>query len=260
MIQKSQNELPEDQLLNSAKNNILPQHIAIIMDGNGRWAKERKLPRTIGHKYGVEILRNVIETSCKLKIQNLTLYAFSTENWKRPAFEVNALMLLIYEYLDKYVVDLNNKNIKLSILGDITPLDNKLINMLESAITLTRNNSGLRLNVALNYGSRDEILAAVKNIAAKCIEGKIDIQQIDDNYFKQYLYTKDLPDPDLVIRTGGESRLSNFLLYQSAYSELYFTDPDTMWPDFDTKEYLKAIVTYQNRDRRFGAISREQEL
>ena len=223
----------------------VPTHIAIIMDGNGRWAKARFLPRTAGHKAGVEAIREVIKECQRLGVKHLTLYAFSTENWKRPKLEVDTLMTLLSTYLSKEIKELHKNNVKVTSIGDISKLPKNCIEQLNNAFELTKDNTGVNLNLALNYGSRDDIKNAIINIVndAKC--GKINIDNID---------TKSIPDPDLIIRTSGEQRLSNFLMWEAAYSEFYFTD--IHWPDFNRKELQKAIYVYQNRDRRFGGLSK----
>lgn len=230
----------------------IPTHIAIIMDGNGRWAKERLLPRTIGHKAGVEAIRSVIKECSSLGVKHLTLYAFSTENWKRPKLEVDALMNLLNTYLNKELKELHANNVKITTIGDIDVLPNKSIEAIKNAINTTKENKGLNLNIALNYGSRNDIKNAVIDIVKNCKSGKIDIEDINEETISNYLSTKSIPDPDLIIRTSGEQRISNFLLWEIAYSEFYFTD--TYWPDFDENEVRKAIYVYQSRDRRFGGL------
>lgn len=230
----------------------VPQHIAIIMDGNGRWAKSRFLPRTAGHKAGVETIRTVLRECKKLNVKYVTLYAFSTENWKRPKLEVDTLMNLLSTYLQKEVKTLHEENVRLTAIGDIKELPQKCVTELEKAIKLTENNTGCNLNLALNYGGRRDIKDALVKIVKEAKENKINLDEIDENTISNHLSTKNIPDPDLVIRTSGEERLSNFLLWEVAYSEFYFTN--SHWPDFDEKELQKAIYTYQNRDRRFGGI------
>ncbi|QXM06114.1 isoprenyl transferase [Crassaminicella indica] len=230
----------------------LPKHIAVIMDGNGRWAKKRGLPRTAGHKAGIEALREIIRTCSELHIEYLTLYAFSTENWKRPVNEVSALMQLLVYYLRKEAKELHKNNVKIRTIGDISKLPQTALDEINSAVELTKNNTGLVVNIALNYGARDEIIMAVKNICQKVKNDEISIEKIDKEYFKEFLYTKDIPDPDLVIRPSGELRISNFLLWQIAYSEFWFSN--TFWPDFNRDNLIQAIIDYQKRDRRFGGI------
>lgn len=230
----------------------IPKHIAIIMDGNGRWAKERMLPRNVGHKAGVEALRDVIRTSSDIGVRYLTLYAFSTENWKRPVSEVSMLMKLLVEYLRKEIEELHDNNVKIRTIGDISKLPREVIEEIDKAIFKTRNNEGLCVNIALNYGGRSEIINTIKEISKKVKNSEIQIDQIDEAMVDSALYTSNMPDPDLLIRTSGEIRLSNFLLWQCAYSEFYFTD--TYWPDFKGEDLLNAILDYQNRKRRFGGI------
>ena len=232
--------------------NNLPKHIAIIMDGNGRWAKKRFLPRTAGHKAGVETVRKVITECKRLGIKHVTLYTFSTENWKRPALEVETLMTLLQSYLKKEVEELNINNVKLTAIGDIEKLPKSCLDELKRAMELTKDNDGPNLNLALNYGGRYDITEAVKQISWDIENHTLDSESITEETIKNYLSTKSLPDPDLVIRTSGEQRLSNFLLWELAYAELYFTD--VYWPDFDEKELQRAIYAYQNRDRRFGGL------
>lgn len=230
----------------------VPTHIAIIMDGNGRWAKERLLPRTVGHKAGVEAIRAVTKECSALGVKHLTLYAFSTENWKRPKLEVDALMNLLYTYLNKELKELHKNNVKITTIGDIDVLPGKSLDAIKNAIDITKDNTGLNLNIALNYGSRNDIKNAVIDIVKNCKSGKIDIEDITEDTITKYLSTKSIPDPDLIIRTSGEQRISNFLLWEIAYSEFYFTD--VYWPDFDGNEVRKAIYVYQSRDRRFGGL------
>lgn len=241
------------------KNNIydinlsnVPTHIAIIMDGNGRWAKERLLPRTVGHKAGVEAIRAVTKECSALGVKHLTLYAFSTENWKRPKLEVDALMNLLYTYLNKELKELHKNNVRITTIGDIDVLPRKSIDAIKNAINVTKDNTGLNLNIALNYGSRNDIKNAVVDIVKNYKSGKIDIEDINEDTITKHLSTKSIPDPDLIIRTSGEQRISNFLLWEIAYSEFYFTD--IYWPDFNETEVRKAIYVYQNRDRRFGGL------
>ncbi|WP_024622263.1 isoprenyl transferase [Metaclostridioides mangenotii] len=233
------------------KNNI-PTHIAIIMDGNGRWAKSKFLPRTVGHKAGVEIIREVVKECSNLGVKYLTLYAFSTENWKRPKLEVDALMGLLVKYLKNEAKELHQNNVKVTAIGFTNALPELCRVELENIKELTANNTGVNLNLALNYGSRSDIKNALIDIVNDSKSGKLDISDIDDNTLKDYLSTKSIPDPDLLIRTSGEQRLSNFLLWEVAYSEFYFAD--IHWPDFNKFELQKAIYTYQNRDRRFGGL------
>jgi len=242
--------------LNSKFNRLsyhnLPNHIAIIMDGNGRWAKERNLPRIAGHKAGVEALRDIITSCSKIGISHLTLYAFSTENWKRPPEEVKGLMDLLVIYLKKEINELHKNNVKINVIGDISKLPQNAVSQIEKAKEKTKINNGLTVSIALNYGSRNEIINAVKNICIDTINNKVQPNDINSELISNYLYTKDIPDPDLVIRTSGELRISNFLLWQIAYSELWFTD--VYWPDFTSEHLFNAIEDYQKRKRRFGGL------
>jgi len=230
----------------------MPSHIAIIMDGNGRWAQERGLPRVSGHKAGVNALKEIIIACSDLNIKVLSLYAFSTENWKRPKEEVNALMNLLVSSLKKEIDKLNENNIKIRVIGEKKGLPEKVQKEVIKAEERTKNNTGLILNVALNYGGRKEIIHCVKEVCKKVINNELTLDDIDENIFSQMLYTNGLPDPDLIIRPSGELRLSNFLLWQSAYSEFWFTP--VYWPDFKKEHLIQAIIDYQKRNRRFGSI------
>lgn len=232
--------------------NNIPKHIAIIMDGNGRWAKKRKLPRTMGHKAGVETIRRVIKEAHILGIKYLTLYAFSTENWKRPDEEVSALMKLLVEYLRSELAELNKNGVVIKVSGDITKLPKEAQNEILEAIEVTKNNKGIVLNIAFNYGGRDEIIRAVKLLCEEVKCGNINIENIDEEVFENFLYTKNIPDPDLIIRPSGEQRISNFLLWQCAYSEFWYSN--VCWPDFKEEHLRKAIYDYQQRDRRYGGV------
>lgn len=230
----------------------LPKHIAIIMDGNGRWAKKRLLPRSAGHKAGVERVKEIVKAAGDIGIKYLTLYAFSTENWKRPKNEVDYLMQLLVEYLRKELEVLHRNNVRINVLGDLDKLPKTAKEEVIKAIEKTKSNNKLNLNIALNYGGRGEIIRAIKYCISDIIDNKIDLESITEDSFKKYLYTKEQPDPDLLIRPSGELRISNFLLYQIAYTEFCFTN--VYWPDF-TKEHLyEAIIDYQKRERRFGGI------
>ncbi len=233
----------------------LPAHVAIIMDGNGRWAKSQGKPRVFGHKSGVVSVREVTEGAAELGVQYLTLYAFSTENWSRPTFEVNALMTLLVETVRKEVSTLNKNNIRLQAIGNLDGLPEKTRLTLLEGIDLTKDNTRMTLILALNYSSRWEIVEATKRIAQKVAEGQLSPEDIDTTLFTQYLTTKDIPDPELLIRTGGEHRISNYLLWQAAYAELFFTS--VMWPDFRKEHFYSAILDYQNRERRFGMTSEQ---
>ena len=230
----------------------IPKHIAIIMDGNGRWAKQRKLPRSRGHKAGVETIRRILKEADRLGVKYITLYAFSTENWKRPKDEVDALMKLLVQYLTNEVEGLHQNGVILRILGDINALPGAVKEKICEAIDLTKNNKGIVLNVAFNYGGRNEIVRAIKNIVSDVESGNVNEENIDENLISNYLYTKDSPDPDLIIRPSGEQRISNFLLWQCAYSEFWYSNVN--WPDFSESDLQKAIYDYQNRDRRFGGV------
>ncbi|MEO8110572.1 MAG: isoprenyl transferase [Ginsengibacter sp.] len=235
--------------------NKLPRHIAIIMDGNGRWAKEKGKDRLFGHYSGVESVRNIVEGCAELGIEYLTLYAFSTENWDRPKDEVSGLMELLVQTIKQEVVTLNKNNIKLHVIGDTDLLPPSARKELFEACEETRSNTGLHLIMALSYSSRWEIINAIRKIAVQVKEGNLEPAAITNETFEQNLCTADFPDPELMIRTSGEYRVSNFLLYQLAYSELYFTD--TLWPDFRKENLYEAIADYQNRERRFGKTSEQ---
>lgn len=237
------------------KNN--PQHVAIIMDGNGRWAKKRGLPRIAGHRAGVETLKEIIQISSDLGMKVLTLYAFSTENWQRPKVEVNALMNLLVEYLNREIEELHKNNVKIVTIGNIYKLPIRPRNAVLKAIEFTKNNTGLIVNVALNYGGRDELVYAFKKLMLDVQKGIVPSDTIDEQMIKNYLYTKDLPDPDLLIRPSGELRISNFLLWQLAYTEFWFTD--ILWPDFKKEHLLEAIDSYKNRERRYGGLSKSNK-
>lgn len=228
----------------------LPRHIAIIMDGNGRWAKEQGQDRLFGHFHGVESVRNIVEGCAELKIEYLTLYAFSTENWERPQYEVVGLMELLVNTIRKEVESLDKNNIRLHVIGDLNMLPEYARRELEEALEITKDNTGLNLIMALSYSGRWELLNAVKNIAYEVKKGKLKVEEIDQDTLQRYLCTSGFPDPELMIRTSGEYRISNFLLYQLAYAELYFTQ--VRWPDFRKENLYEAIVDYQSRERRFG--------
>lgn len=228
----------------------IPQHIAIIMDGNGRWAKSRGLERTDGHRQGAETVKTIVKAAAKAGVKYLTLYAFSTENWKRPKDEVDAIMDLLVFMLERETEELNRNGVRLLTIGDTDKLSESARTSLSKSIEFTAGNNVLTLIIALNYGSRDELLKAVTNVATDVSEDKISIDDISENFFSNYLYTAGIPDPDLLIRTSGEQRISNFLLWQLAYTELYFTP--VPWPDFGEEELNKALVTYSSRERRYG--------
>ena len=232
------------------ENVVIPKSIAIILDGNGRWAERRNLPRAMGHKAGCETLEKTVEDCVRLGVECLTVYAFSTENWKRSALEVGALMKLLRFYMVKLIDVANKNNVKAVMIGDESRFEPDIIKGIKKLIEATKNNTGMVFAFAINYGGRDEIKRAVENIADDVESGKISKSDISEELISAYLDTKDLPDPDLLIRTSGELRVSNFLLWQIAYSEFYITD--TLWPDFDKEELLKAIESYSHRQRRFG--------
>lgn len=230
----------------------IPTHVAIIMDGNGRWAKERSLPRLAGHNAGMSALKEIVKHSSVLGIKHLTVYAFSTENWKRPEDEVGGIFKILIYYVNKELQELHNNNVKVNILGDYEKLPKDAVNKLEEALEKTKNNTGLKFHIALNYGSRKEIVRSTKKIAKRIKEGSLSPEEITTEILTNNMYTAGIPDPDLVIRTGGERRLSNFLLWQTAYSEFVFTD--VFWPDFTPQCFEDAITEFQSRIRRFGGI------
>jgi undecaprenyl diphosphate synthase len=236
--------------LNQIDRNSMPTHIAIIMDGNGRWARKRGLPRVAGHRSGIQAVREVVEGAAELGIPVLTLYAFSVENWKRPRTEVSTLMQLLKEYLNKEIENLHRNNIQFRTLGRTDELDASVQRELEKAIQKTGSNTGMIFNVALNYGGRAEVIDAVNRILR--IRAKSDGEDITEVEFSKYLYTAGLPDPDLLIRTSGELRISNFLLWQIAYAEIWVTE--TLWPDFEKRHLHEAIVAFQKRERRYGGL------
>jgi undecaprenyl diphosphate synthase len=233
----------------------IPRHIAIIMDGNGRWARERNRPRVFGHNEGINSVRDVTRECGKLGVDVLTLYTFSVENWSRPRKEISALMKLLLSTVRREVKELNKNNVKLSLIGQIEDLPEGPRKALLEGVDETSDNTGLQLNLALSYGGRQEIIQGVRRIAEKVKKGGLDIDAIDEELFSKYLFTADLPDPDLLIRTSGELRLSNFLLWQIAYAEIYITQ--TYWPDFREMELLEAVGDYQRRERRFGKTSEQ---
>lgn len=235
--------------------NRLPRHVAVIMDGNGRWAKSRKQPRVFGHKNGVKSVREVAEAAAELGIEYLTLYAFSTENWKRPKLEVDTLMRLLVETLSSEIVTLNKNNIQLQVIGDLEQLPSSTRKALLQGIKDTAHNNRMVLTLALNYSARWELTEAARAIAKAVEQGQITSDEIDDKMLGRHLSTAAMPDPELLIRTSGEERLSNFMLWQLAYTELYFTP--VFWPDFRKADFHEAIVDFQNRERRFGMISEQ---
>jgi len=234
-----------------------PRHVAIIMDGNGRWAKKRLMPRFAGHKAGVEAVRNIVKACVERKIEVLTLFAFSSENWRRPEEEVSLLMKLFMAALDREVKRLNKNGVRLRVIGDLSAFPEKLQQQIQASHELTKNNTLLQLNIAANYGGRWDIVQASKKMAQAAVDGEITIEQIDEPLLESHLSLAGLPEPDLFIRTGGEERISNFLLWQLAYSEFFFTK--TLWPDFNVKLFDEAIESFKNRQRRFGRTGEQVE-
>lgn len=230
----------------------IPQHIAIILDGNGRWAKKKGMPRNFGHTQGSKNVERICEDAYKMGVKYLTVYAFSTENWKRPKEEVDALMNLLRNYMKTCLKTAEKNHMRVRVLGDKTALDDDIRSRIAELEEATKNNDGLNFQIALNYGSRDEMVRAMKKMCMNVKEGKLEAEQIDEKLFESYLDTHDIPDPDLMIRTSGEQRLSNYLLWQLAYSEFYFTD--VLWPDFTKEDLAEAIAYYNGRDRRFGGV------
>jgi undecaprenyl diphosphate synthase len=233
----------------------LPQHLAIIMDGNGRWAARKSLDRVAGHQKGAESVRAVVRASRQIGIPYLTLFAFSSENWSRPPAEVEALMFLLRSYLETEVQEMLENNIRLMAIGDLSRLSKEVLATLNETIKKTAHRNGMTLTLALSYGGRDDILQAVRRIMTHCQDGALAPRDLDENLFSKYLWTSTLPDPDLLIRTSGEMRISNFFLWQLAYTEIYVTS--TLWPDFDQEELVRALLSYQNRERRFGMTSEQ---
>ncbi|MFT5761973.1 MAG: undecaprenyl diphosphate synthase [Polaribacter sp.] len=235
----------------------VPQHVAIIMDGNGRWAKGKGMERIFGHRNALTAVRESVEAASQVNIKAITLYAFSTENWNRPKIEVNALMSLLISSLKKELPDFQKNNVKVNAIGGITSLPKKAQKVLSEVIDATKTNTKIVLTFALSYGSREEIVNTIKNISKKVVNNQLLIEEIDEKVINNHLYTFNLPDVDLMIRTSGEQRISNFLLWQMAYAELYFTD--MLWPDFRKSDFFDAIIEYQNRERRFGKTSEQIE-
>ena len=230
----------------------VPQHIAIILDGNGRWAKKKGMPRSYGHTQGSKNVERICEDAYKMGVKYLTVYAFSTENWKRPKDEVDTLMNLLRNYMKTCLKTAEKNRMRVRVIGDKTALAEDIQKRIAELEEATKDNDGLCFQIALNYGSRDEMLRAMKRMAADCVDGKVGLEQVDEGLFETYLDTHDIPDPDLMIRTSGEQRLSNYLLWQLAYSEFYFTD--VLWPDFTKEDLAKAIEYYNCTDRRFGGV------
>ena len=234
----------------------MPRHVASILDGNGRWAKAKGMPRNYGHAQGSKNVERICEEAWRMGIKYLTVYAFSTENWNRPKDEVDALMKLLRNYMKTCLKTAAKNDMKIRVIGDITRLDEDIRSRIEELEKSTKDNGGLNFQIAINYGSRDEIIRAVRRIAADCRDGRLAAEEIDEQVIDRYLDTHDIPDPDLLIRTSGEQRLSNYLLWQLAYTEFYFTD--VPWPDFTKEELLKAVEQYNARDRRYGGVKEEE--
>lgn len=230
----------------------IPKHIALIMDGNGRWAKKRFLPRTFGHEKGMERVKEILKAAREINVEYLTVYAFSSENWNRPENEVGFLMKLLSKYIERELEEIHQNNVKLKVLGELDRIPEAVRFKIQDALEKTKNNTGIVFNIALNYGSRQEIIRGIKKLVDEVKTNKLDIENLDEELFESYLYTENQPDPDLIIRTSGEQRISNFLLYQMAYSEFVFTD--TLWPDFGKENFFECIYEYQKRDRRFGKV------
>lgn len=231
----------------------IPNHVAIILDGNGRWAKKRMLPRNMGHTAGARTVEKILEDAHDIGIKYVTVYAFSTENWNRPGDEVSALMKLLRNYLEDCIKRANKNDMRVRVIGERGRLDSDILSRIDELENASKNNTGINFTIALNYGSRDEITRAVKRIAEDCRKGSLKTSEITEELISSYLDTGDLPDPDLLIRTSGEERLSNYLLWQLAYTEFYFTD--VLWPDFTKEDLIKAVVQYNGRERRFGKVS-----
>ena len=245
-------EIYQRELKNSGE---MPRHIAIIMDGNGRWAKKRGLPRVAGHKRGVDTVKDIVKACVQLGVKYLTLYTFSTENWKRPKDEVSTLMRLLVSTLRREVDELNENDVRLATIGELSALPVEVQNELEDSIQKTKNNNALVLNLALNYSGRWELLNAIKKIAQLTADGSLNVDEINEEYIARFLNTCDIPDPDLLIRTSGEFRVSNFLLWQIAYTEFFITD--VYWPEFSRQNLYEAIRSFQKRERRFGKVSEQ---
>jgi undecaprenyl diphosphate synthase len=251
-VNKTADQSREEFLLSQLDPARLPAHVAIIMDGNGRWAARRNLPRVAGHRAGATAVRRTVEAAARLHLSHLTLYAFSTENWKRPASEVSALMSLLKKFLRKELATLQKNNIRFRMIGRTEGLDPIVLEEIRKAQEATARNTGLSLNIALNYGGRAELIDACRQLGWEVAAGRLNPDRIDEEMIAKKLYTNSIPDPDLLIRTSGEMRVSNFLIWQIAYAEIHVTE--TLWPDFDTSELLAALIEYQKRDRRFGGI------
>lgn len=231
----------------------VPQHVAIIMDGNGRWARQQSLSRLEGHKRGSEVAREIVTTACRVGISYLTLYAFSSENWRRDPNEVSGLMTLLKHYIESEAEEFHKEGVKLKVIGERDLLPNTILNLIEEVEELTKKNKTITLQMAISYGSRAEILHAVQKIGQKIRDRRLDSDKITEQIFEDHLYTSGIPDPDLLIRTSGEQRISNYLLWQLAYTELIFVDK--FWPDFTSEDFMETLMTYQNRERRFGTAA-----
>jgi undecaprenyl diphosphate synthase len=251
-------EPAQQDLLKRLDLSRLPRHVAIIMDGNGRWAAKRRLPRVAGHRAGADAVRRTVETAARLGIECLTLYAFSTENWKRPRYEIRALMDLLMEYLRRELRSLKQNNIQFRMIGRSEELHISVLEQIRKAELSTFQNTGLRLNIALNYGGRAEIVDTLRKITREVTAGRLQAEEVNEEVIARNLYTGSMPDPDLLIRTSGEMRISNFLLWQIAYAEIYVTE--TLWPDFCEADLLTALIDYESRDRRFGRIAHLHEV
>ena len=248
----------DESLANQLDPARLPAHVAIIMDGNGRWAARRRLPRVAGHRAGADAVRRTVELAARLHLQCLTLYAFSTENWKRPRLEIRALMDLLVEFLRKELARLKDNNIRFRLIGRSEGLHLSVLEQIRRAELATYQCTGMQLNIAVNYGGRAEIVDAARRLAQEVAAGRMKPEEIDEPALASKLYTRALPDPDLLIRTSGETRISNFLLWQIAYAEILVTE--TLWPDFDEQNFISALIEYQKRDRRYGGINPVQEI
>lgn len=245
-FQRKKNQTPEVDM------SALPRHVAIIMDGNGRWAKKRGMPRKAGHAAGAETFRTIATFAKELGLDYLTVYAFSTENWKRPEDEVSAIISLLEKYLHEAIETMAKDKVKMAFFGDLSPLSPELQDLCRQTAEISKGYDGCQVNICFNYGGRDELVRAAKAFALDCVEGRADANHLTEEKLEQYLYSSGVPDPDLVIRPSGEVRISNFLLWQSAYSEFYFTD--VLWPDFSKDDLLRALADYQHRSRRYGGV------
>lgn len=236
----------------------VPQHVAIILDGNGRWAKSKGMPRNYGHAQGSKNVERICEDAWRMGIKYLTVYAFSTENWNRPKNEVDALMKLLRNYMRTCLKTAEKNDMKIRVIGDIAALDDDIKGRIKELEEASKGNGGLNFTIAINYGSRDEMVRAIRKLSVDCVDGKVNTEDIDEKLYESYLDTHGIPDPDLLIRTSGELRLSNYLLWQLAYTEFYFTE--TLWPDFTKEELVKAIEKYNSRDRRYGGVKEGKDV